>query len=91
MTTKKCDTCGRNAKAGWKYCWGCHKTTMLAMVSSGYLMDIKWLKAEERKREAEMLTGSKARGSTKANRRVRTEPPARQVCGEMMPSGKGKK
>lgn len=91
MTTKKCDTCGRKAKAGWKYCWGCHKTTVAAMHSSGYLTPLDWIKAEERQRQKTATSRYTSSSHRNHQKRIHSEPVAKQVCGEMMPSGKGKK
>lgn len=88
---KKCDKCGRKAKEGFRFCWGCEKRERHAMTAEGYLQDLTWVKEEEHRRKAAMMSGA---GQANKNRQSRIHADvvvARQVCGEMMVSKKGKK
>ena len=88
--TKKCDSCGRPAKKGFKFCWGCHKTTMAAMITSGYLTPVDWIKAEEKQRKSEGGDGLTEKTRKDHQKRIRSEAPARQVSGARMVSKKRK-
>lgn len=90
---RKCATpkCRGNVRADNKFCWSCEKRVRRDMAAGGYLQDLTWVKEEEHRRKAAMMSGA---GQANKNRQSRIHADvvvARQVCGEMMVSKKGKK
>jgi hypothetical protein len=61
------------------------------MAHDGYLTSTDWIDQEEKRRVAEFLQGGREGGGNKNQRRIRSTPAGRHLCGAMMKPASNKK